>query len=355
MDDFQRLTDFTNLYQAHLLTRLGKHHKADVIRFETNLGYNLAMLSSMLEENTYLPLKYYHFKVFEPKERDIHALRYPDRVVQRCLCDQVLLPIIEPRLIFDNAACRKGKGTHFSINRLSGFLREHYVQHGLNGYVLKCDIRKYFQNIDHGVLKHLLFKLPFSDRMCDFLSGMIDSFEFSPGIGLPLGNQSSQWFALYYLDKVDRLIKEQLRIKHYVRYMDDFLLLHSDKAYLKETRLQIESLLSDQLKLELNEKTQIAPVRCGVRYLGFDFRLGENGKVVRRLLLATKKRVKHSVATLEENLDKGRISQEFAVQVIASYRGHLRHGHCQGLDRYLQQVQSRLMCWPTNSFTYTLL
>jgi len=331
MDDFSRLCAFENLYQAHLKTRLGKRHKAEVIRFETDLGQKLVLLSDLLQSDAYLPVKYFHFKVFEPKERDIHALRYPDRVVQRCLCDQVLSPLIEPRLIFDDAACRRGKGMHFSLERLAGFMRGHYRCFGTEGYYLKCDISKYFQSIDHEVLKQLLERLPTSDHMRSFLHGVVDSFELSPGKGLPLGNQSSQLFALFYLDPIDRLVKEKLGIKHYVRYMDDFILIHPDKSYLVECRKQIEKMLESQLQLRLNSKTQLAPLNQGIHYLGFIFRLTETGKVVRRIVPATKKRIVKSLRMIDKGLARGIISEKKTAQTLASYLGHLQHGDCQSI------------------------
>jgi hypothetical protein len=283
MDDYDRLCDFSNLYAAHLKTRLGKRHKAEVIGFEVNLGFNLTLLSRMLQGDAYLPLHYYDFKVFEPKERDIHALRYPDRVVQRCLCDQVLLPAIEPRLVYDNAACRRNKGMHFSLSRLSKFMREHYRAFGNTGYILKCDVHKYFKSIGHQALLQKLGGLPLSRRMQAFIADMLDSYQDMPGCGLPLGNQSSQWFALYYLDGVDRLVKEQLGIRGYVRYMDDFILLHPEKPFLAEARLRLEEYMRERLCLRLNSKTRLMPFRCGVDYLGFHLRSTDSGRILRRL------------------------------------------------------------------------
>lgn len=108
--------------------------------------------------------------------------------------------MLEPRLIYDNAACRMGKGTHFAMDRLSKFMRNHYRQHGIDGYFLKYDIRKYFDNIDHEILKNKLSKIFDEPELCTFLYKIIDGFEKTSGKGLPLGNQSSQWFALLYLD-----------------------------------------------------------------------------------------------------------------------------------------------------------
>ena len=333
MDDFEKIYDFTNLYHAHLKTRRCKRSKAEVIRFEVDLAANLCTLSDMLKEDRYLPVSYYNFKVFEPKRRDIHALRYPDRVVQRCLCDEVLAPTLDSRLIHDNAACRKGKGTHFSLGRLSGFMREHHRQRGTDGYLLKCDIRKYFQNINHTVLKGKLARLPLSQAMLQFLFGVIDSYESSPDCGLPLGNQSSQWFALYYLDSVYRLIKERLRVKHYVRYMDDFILLHDDKAFLLDAMRQINVLLNEQLGLELNQKTQISPLCGGVNYLGFHLRLTKTGKVVRSLQPAAKRRFIRAMRSIRYELVHNALSPEGFRNRVSSHQGHLSHGHTRGLQQ----------------------
>ena len=219
MSEYENMYSFQNLYKAHKAARRGKRDKTEVIRFEMNLAENLCKLQQELEQKTYCPHGYKHFMVYEPKARSIFAPDYADRVVQHCLCDNIVMPKLDPKLIYDNAACRVGKGTHFSINRLSGFMREFCRHYGTKGYFLKCDIRKYFDNINHDVLKQKLQKV-FEPDVFDLLCLIIDSYEVAVGSGVPLGNQTSQWFALYYLDTVDRLIKEKLRIKYYVRYIN---------------------------------------------------------------------------------------------------------------------------------------
>ena len=181
--------------------------------------------------------------------------------MQHCLCDNILKPYFENRLIYDNAACREGKGTDFARDRLTGFLREHYKRHGATGYILKYDIRHYFDSIDHEILKGMLRNIP--DRnVLGLLFHIIRSYEGSmdPATGrkkgLPLGNQTSQWFALYYLDPMDRLIKEKMRIKHYIRYMDDGVLIHESREYLNEVLGRMRE-NAGELKLEFNQKTQI--------------------------------------------------------------------------------------------------
>ena len=144
--------------------------------------------------------------------------------------------------------------------------------------------------------------------------------------GLPMGNQTSRWFALYYLDPLDRLIKEKLRIKHYVRYMDDGILVHPDKEYLNHALALVKEKLSE-LKLEFNEKTQISPISEGVDFLGFRFYLTDTGKVIRRLRTVNKRKWKRRLKKFKEEYRTGDKSLEEISRSIASYRGHLSHGH----------------------------
>jgi len=335
MRGYENMYDFRNLYNAHLAARRGKRDKAEIIRFEMNLSQNLCNLQQSLQYKTYHPQGYKHFFVYDPKVRSIYAPSYSDRVVQHCLCDNILMPALEPRLIHDNAACRVNKGTHFSIYRLSGYMREFYRKHGTSGFFLKCDVRKYFESIDHVVLKNKLHKIFGEGDTFSLLCRIIDSYEKSPGKGLPLGNQASQWFALLYLDVMDRLIKEKLQIKYYVRYMDDFILLHHDKVYLQKCLTEIQSLFSEVLQLELNEKTQIFPIKNGVNYLGWRFCISETGKVIRRLKTANKKRTKRRFKQLRKDYSEGIASLRDIGRSLASIHGHLIHGHTYRLRKKL--------------------
>jgi len=322
---YEQIYQFENLYQAWRLAKRGKSRDAEVQRFSLDLGNRLWNLHDRLEKREYVPGGYYHFTITEPKKREVYALRFEDRVVQHSICDNVLRPWLEPRLIYDCAACRIGKGTHFAMDRLSGFMREFYRKHGTDGYVLKCDIRKYFDNINHQILKDRFRKFP-DKEVLQLLFSFVDAYNGETGKGIPLGNQSSQWFALYYLDPVDRLIKEKLRVRWYTRYMDDFLLIHPSKDYLKRCLEEIRGLAVD-LKLELNEKTQIFPLKQGVDYLGFHFYLTGTGKVVRLLRTSGKRRFKRKMKALRKRYEEGGITLEEISRSLASYRGHLSHGN----------------------------
>ena len=335
MTDYDKICNFENLYRAHLKARLGKKHKLEVMSFEAHLSMNLLNMAAALRARSYHMQGYYYFTISEPKRREVFAAHYPDRVLLHCVCDNVLAPALQPRLIRDNVACQPGKGTHFAIKRMTEFLRRHYNKHGAEGYFLKCDIRKYFASIDHEVLKKQLHRAVKDEDVRRLLFHYIDSYDTDgrPGRGIPLGNQSSQWFAVYYLDPVDRLIKERLRIKHYIRYMDDMVLLHHSKEYLQECLRNIRA-LCDALGLELNEKTQIFPLRAGVDFLGWHFYLTESGKIVRKLRRITKVRYKHRLRKLKRDYENYLTDEANIKMVLASYHGHFKHGHVYRLQAH---------------------
>ena len=325
-DNYGILTEFDNLYQAHLAARRSKNTHRDVIRFETDLAAQLCTLQDELASCSYQPWPYTHFTIYEPKERDIYAPTYRDRVVQRCVCDNILMPALQSRLIYDNAACQIGKGTHFALKRVSGFLSQHWHRYGDNGYILKFDIRKYFDNIDHAVLKAQLRRVFRSPQVLTLLDLIIDSYQTTPGKGLPLGNQTSQWFALYYMDPLDRLVKEQLHIRHYSRYMDDAVLIHPSKAYLQECLARLTDTALRRLGLDFNAKTQIFPLSQGVKYLGFHLYVAGAGAIIRRVNAPTKVRMYRCLAAMQRKYALRQVSVGDVHQRVASYVGHLAQG-----------------------------
>ena len=332
---YEKLCDFQNLYKAHKLARRGKRGNREVILFEMNLAENLVKLQQALQEGTYRVQGYYTFPVHDPKERTIHALHYRDRVVQHALCDEILSPVLEKHLIYDNAACRIGKGTDFALDRTEEFMRRMYRAGERDGWILRFDIRKFFDNIDHEILKQRLRLLFTEEPLYALLCGIIDSYHTLEGKGLPLGNQTSQWFALWYLDPLDRLIKEKLRLKYYSRYMDDGVILHPDREYLKRCLREMTELTEKDLKLVFNEKTQLSPMKNGANYLGWHLYLTETGKVVRKLKRQSKVRARHRLKRLEEDYRAGRVGLPYAQQVIKSYFGHLSHGNTWRLRKKL--------------------
>lgn len=322
----EEIFTFENLYEAYKNCRKSKQHKGEVIRFETNLSININNLISELVTKKYKLGKYKKFTIYEPKERLIEALPFKDRIVIRCFCDKVIIPKIDKKLIYDNAACRKGKGTHFAIKRLEKFLKHEYLQkHDNNLYFLKCDIRKYFPSINHLILLRILDELNFSKDEMWLIKKLVTEQPDLANIGLPLGNQSSQWFALLYLNKVDRYIKEELRVKSYTRYMDDMILIHRNKEYLSYCLSKIRKLCKDELDLELNEKTQIGMVKNGIDFLGYRHILNSNGSITRKLRSSSRIRLKKHLKTLVKLRNKNVVDDNYVYVRKNAFYNHIKN------------------------------
>lgn len=322
--ELKHIFTFENLLQAHELCRLNKQHKRGTIMFEMEIGNNISNLVKELANKTYKLGKYKVFRVYDPKERLIEALPYKDRVVLMCFCKNVIEPKMENRLIYDNAASRKKKGTDFAMQRLHGFMRKLYINTcGNNFYFLKCDISKYFQSIDHNILLNKLRKCGFSEDEMWFMETVIRS-RGNDVKGLPLGNQTSQWFALLYLDEIDRLIKEKLRVAGYVRYMDDFVLLGENKESLQMCRDEIEKTCSQKLHLKLNAKTQIGIVKNGIDFLGYNHKLTATGKIVRSIRASARERQKRYLKTIAYYYMTGVIDDDYLTSRQAAFLAHAK-------------------------------
>lgn len=326
--NLSEIFSFENLYQAHKECRRSKQHLREIISFEINLSVNLTKLVKSFEKRSYKFGNYYRFRIYEPKERLIEALPYKDRIVIKCFCNVVLVPKLKNKLINDNVACQKGKGTFYGIKRLEKFLKREYLKNNNNEiYFLKCDIKKYFPSINHEILINGLSKLNFSEDEMWFIKKTIVEQPNKEKIGLPLGNQTSQWYALFYLNKVDRLIKEKLRIKGYVRYMDDMILIHRDKSYLQRCKIEIEKMCNDDLNLELNKKTQIGKVKYGIDFLGFRHVLTPTGKVVRKLRRSSKDRLKKHLKNLKKLEEKKLVDNDYVLMRKNAYYAHILYSN----------------------------
>lgn len=326
---FEKVYDFRNLHKAFMASCRGKRNNKSVIRFELNLGSNLHCLKKSLESKTYRPLPYRIFKIYEPKERIIRAPHFRDRVVHHSLCDNVLEQVFERHFVPVTFACRKYKGTHAALECLQVQMQRIWRENK-NSYILKCDIRKYFDNIRHDVLKRKIRRLIKDQNLLWLIDLIIDS---TPGnVGIPIGNLTSQWFANYYLSDMDHVIKEQLRIKHYLRYMDDFTLIHQDKSYLIDCRHFLEDYLK-KIGLEFNSKTQIFPMRNGADFLGFHTYITETGKVVRKLRRDSKRRIKRKLKYFQREYQNGNMDYERIRACVASWIGHAAHGNTYNLRK----------------------
>jgi retron-type reverse transcriptase len=248
----------------------GKKKRKDVAEFSLHFIDNLLALHGELLEKTYRHGGYLAFKINDPKPRDIHKASVRDRLVHHAIC-RILYPYFERKFIHDSYSCRIGKGTHRAVNRLRYFTRKVSKNNTKTCWILKCDIRKFFANIDHGVLKNILARNIADDNALWILARVIDSFsvEGKSSTGLPLGNLTSQFFVNIYLNELDQFVKRSVRAKHYVRYCDDFIIVSEDRNYLEELILKISEFLEVRLKLSLHPaKISIKTFASGVDFLG---------------------------------------------------------------------------------------
>ena len=268
------MVTFESLYHAYLRARRGKRKSWPCRHFEKILEGNLIKLEKELLDGTYECGGYRSFYVTEPKLRKITALKlFRDRVVQNAVVASIN-PIWECRFIHDSYACRVGKGTHAGAGRAQEMLRDCKNKHG-KVYVLKADISKYFASVDHDILVTLLRKRISDKRLMNVLEKTIKSYSEGGGgtRGIPIGNLTSQLFANIYMDAFDQWVKCRKLEKYYVRYVDDFIIVHHDKSHLQKMRLECEEWLGCNLNLKTNHKTSVFPVATlrgqGLDFLGF--------------------------------------------------------------------------------------
>lgn len=276
-DYYENACTFESLYRALKRCCRNVRWKDSVVGYEANGLKNTLELSESLQNGKYKIGKYQEFTIHEPKERKILASRLVDRQFQRSLCDSGLYRDITEHLIRDNVACQNGRGVDDALNRMKVHLRRYYSHYGADGWVLKCDIHHFFPETDHEVAKAAVRKYVSDSMAAEAVCDVIDSFGGNRGMGL--GSQISQLIELLVLNDLDHYIKERLQIKCYIRYMDDFILIHPDKAYLQKC-LTIIRWEAEKLGFKLNSKTQLLPLRQGIQFLQWKFILTDTGKVL---------------------------------------------------------------------------
>lgn len=260
-DIYSKIYDMDNLYKAYLLSRRSKRYRAEVLYFTNNLPEELEKLHLELKNKTYKVGVYKQFKVYEPKERIIMSLPFRDRVVQHAINNIIEKHIID-RMIQTTYACVKGRGTHSASKKTREWI--HSVDNDL--YFLKCDIRKYFPSTDKDVLLSIVRRYIKCTDTLNLLKVIIESHI---GTGIPIGNLTSQLMANLYLSELDKYVTQSLKFQRYIRYMDDFLVVGYSKSDLKNLLNDIEVFLKDILKLEINNKTRLAPVHFGINFVGY--------------------------------------------------------------------------------------
>jgi RNA-directed DNA polymerase len=265
---FHEVCSVANIYKAWRKFRKGKTKKLDIQNFELNLEENIFAIHRVLLSKTYKPKPYESFFVKDPKLRNIHKAQVFDRVVHQALF-QVLYPIVEIKLSSSVYSAREQKGTHKAVKKLYQSLQKETQNWKKEVWVLKCDIRKFFDFIEHQKLLEKIYKYNFDKDTMWLIGLLINSFEKTQGKGLPLGNVTSQLFANIYLNDFDWFVKQGLGIKYYFRYCDDFVIILPEKESAQKFLLFIEKELKN-IDLELHpQKLSIRKVRQGIDFLGY--------------------------------------------------------------------------------------
>lgn len=366
LDNYDNLVSIERIMDVYHIIRLNSEHKDKIFLFELFFSCNIFSIYEMLKNKSFRHQKYHVFLVKEPKYRVIMSEVMTDKIINHLISKYVLFPLIEPKLIPMNVATRAGKGTKMGLFYVKKYINKLKCNHD-RFYVLKCDVSKYFYSIDHEILikklekvisdpdililmKKIIYstdssyvnediKKVINDEINRLRKMNIHDFDskvrelenipnYQKGKGLPIGNMTSQILAIYYLNDLDHFIKEKLRIKYYVRYMDDFILFHPDREYLKYCLEEIQKKLAE-IKLKLNNKTQIVEIHHGFCFLGYKFKLRD-----KKLLILIRGKTKQKIQKKLRYLRKHNPSNK--QEVLASYKG------------YLQNADSGSFCYKNN-------
>ena len=263
---FNKKLTYINLYEAHIRASKTKRNTKEVLVFDMDLETNLMNLYNKIKKGQYHLGKYRDFIIYEPKKRLIKSLPYVDRIVHQWYIEEFIKPYIIPRFIKDSYACIENRGTHLAVKNLQRYMRTMRQKYG-EYYILKCDIKGFFYNIDKKILMNILQRYISDKKLLEFSKLLV--FDGTGDVGIPIGNYTSQFFANIYLNELDHFIKDELKVKYMVRYMDDFVLLAENKIVAKELERKIEEFIDNKLHLTFNDKTNYYPNKKGVNFCGY--------------------------------------------------------------------------------------
>jgi retron-type reverse transcriptase len=318
---FEDIICLENLLEAWKEFVRGKRNKKDVQEFSLQLMGNLIELHHDLSHHSYKHGGYQAFKINDPKPRNIHKATVRDRLLHHAIYRK-LYPFFDRTFVADSYSCRINKGTHKAINKFREYAHIVNKNNTRTCWILKCDIRKFFANIDHAILLKILHEYIPDKNILKLLENIIESFSVKTNIGLPLGNLTSQLLVNIYMNRFDQFVKHKMKAKCYIRYADDFVFLSESKKILEDYILVVEKFLQAELKLEMHpNKVFIKTLSSGVDFLGWI-----NFPDHRVLRTATKKRMFR------------KLKANFKQEAINSYLGMLGHGNERKLQMKIAQI-----------------
>jgi retron-type reverse transcriptase len=328
---YLEICSYANLEAAFKKAKKRKSTKLYVVEFEKNLSESLTNLRNELVFHTYKPVPLKTFIICDPKTRKICKSAFRDRVVHHALV-RIIEPIFEKTFIYDSYANRKGKGVHSALNRFDCFKRKVSKNNTRTCYVLKADIRHYFETVDQEILIKIISKRIKDRRVIWLIRRILNNYNSKQtGKGMPLGNLTSQFFANVYLNELDQFVKQKLKAKHYIRYVDDFVILLHSKEFLENCKEQINNFLKNELRIELHpDKSKIISLNKGIRLLGF--KVFYYHKLLRRSNL---NKFLRKLSELKEKLALGLISEESLAESVQGWVGYAMHGNTYSLRKKL--------------------
>lgn len=321
--DFDETFTYKNLYRAYKKCRRGVAWKASTQKYIVQAPLEVYNTYERLQKGTFKTDGFYEFDLYERgKKRHIRSVTMRERVVQRCLCDNSLVPLVSRSFIYDNGASLEGKGYHFAMDRMIRHLKWHYRHCGTEGYILLFDFKQFFDNVSHDVIRKALAELYEDERLFRLIMHFVDAFGDK---GMGLGSQISQTLALLSANRLDHVIKEELGIKCYGRYMDDGYLIHPDKEYLKRCLDRIREVCGEY-GIQLSErKTQIVKLSHGFIWLKARMYLTKTGKVVKKIYKRSITKMRQKLKDFKRLTAKGRMTLQdvrTSVQCWIAYALH---------------------------------
>ena len=368
---YHKICDIDNIMKFEHIVSVNTSNKRKVEKFQEHYVENIYKIRDILMSKNYIPGEYNIFFIHEPKLRLIMSNNIQDKIINHLVAYYLLVEVFDKTFINTTVATRKGKGTHLGLNITKKYINDMKRIYGDNFYYLKFDISKYFYNINHDIVKKMIRRkikdvdaINIIDRIIDstdmdYINEKIENIKNNEinkikksllsdkekkkrilevekiplceeGKSAPIGSMCSQIIAVMYLDKLNHFIKEKLKIKRYVLYMDDGVLFHEDKEYLKYCRCEIINFLKS-LKLDINDKkTRVDSIKNGLDFLGFRFTI-RNNKIILKVRNSSKKKFKRKMKKINMLYDNDLIDLHDINIIFSSYKSHLSYGHCNNL------------------------
>lgn len=343
-DNMNRVTDFDALWESAMKCKRGVIWKPSTKHYNLNAVEETHRMNRKLENDTWTNGKPKPILIMYPKRRDGLSIAFKDRVYQRSINDNVLYPSVQRSFILDNCACQKGKGIDFARARLKKHLWNYYSNHGLSGWILQIDVRGYYPNMRHDAVK-AKFRRYLNDEVYDAVCNVLDT-QYKGDVGYNPGSQMVQIAGISLLDDLDHYAKEKLHAKHYMRYMDDILVIHEDRYEMEQIKEGIREKLNE-LGFEMHEeKTHITPLSEGFAFLGFEYRITSTGKVIMTLNSANIKHERRKLRKLVMLAKAGKITKEKADDCFLSWCANAGKGNSYKLITRMRKYYKDL--WKEN-------